>query len=69
MKTLWDDGLAKAASGLTSLEELGRVLVWNRPAQASPVARTSARASCSRVLADRRDASRLRPVARGAERA
>jgi type IV pilus assembly protein PilB len=27
MKTLWDDGLAKAASGLTSLEELGRVLV------------------------------------------
>jgi type IV pilus assembly protein PilB len=27
MKMLWDDGLAKAASGLTSLEELGRVLV------------------------------------------
>ena len=27
MKTLWDDGLAKVASGLTSLEELGRVLV------------------------------------------
>jgi type IV pilus assembly protein PilB len=27
MKTLWDDGLGKAASGLTSLEELGRVLV------------------------------------------
>jgi len=27
MKTLWDDGPAKAASGLTSLEELGRVLV------------------------------------------
>jgi type IV pilus assembly protein PilB len=27
MRTLWDDGLAKVASGLTSLEELGRVLV------------------------------------------
>jgi type IV pilus assembly protein PilB len=27
MKTLWEDGLAKVASGLTSLEELGRVLV------------------------------------------
>jgi type IV pilus assembly protein PilB len=27
MKTLWDDGLGKVASGLTSLEELGRVLV------------------------------------------
>jgi type IV pilus assembly protein PilB len=27
MKNLWDDGLAKVASGLTSIEELGRVLV------------------------------------------
>jgi type IV pilus assembly protein PilB len=27
MKTLWDDGLAKVASGLTSLEELARVTV------------------------------------------
>jgi type IV pilus assembly protein PilB len=27
MATLWDDGLAKVASGLTSVEELGRVLV------------------------------------------
>ena len=27
MKTLWDDGLGKVASGLTSLEEIGRVLV------------------------------------------
>jgi type IV pilus assembly protein PilB len=27
MKMLWDDGLAKIASGLTSIEELGRVLV------------------------------------------
>ena len=27
MKTLWDDGFAKVASGLTSIEELGRVLV------------------------------------------
>jgi type IV pilus assembly protein PilB len=27
MKTLWDDGLAKVVSGLTSLEELSRVLV------------------------------------------
>ena len=27
MSTLWDDGLSKVASGLTSLEELGRVLV------------------------------------------
>ena len=27
MKSLWDDGLAKVASGLTSIEELGRVLV------------------------------------------
>jgi type IV pilus assembly protein PilB len=27
MKTLWDDGLGKVASGLTSIEELGRVLV------------------------------------------
>jgi len=26
MKSLWDDGLAKVASGLTSIEELGRVL-------------------------------------------
>jgi type II secretory ATPase GspE/PulE/Tfp pilus assembly ATPase PilB-like protein len=25
MKTLWDDGLAKVAGGLTSLEELARV--------------------------------------------
>jgi type IV pilus assembly protein PilB len=27
MGTLWDDGLAKVASGLTSIEEIGRVLV------------------------------------------
>jgi len=27
MKNLWDDGLSKVASGLTSIEELGRVLV------------------------------------------
>jgi type IV pilus assembly protein PilB len=27
MRTLWDDGLAKVAAGITSLEELGRVLV------------------------------------------
>jgi type IV pilus assembly protein PilB len=27
MKTLWDDGLAKVTSGLTSLEELARVLI------------------------------------------
>jgi type IV pilus assembly protein PilB len=27
MRTLWDDGLARAASGMTSLEELGRVLI------------------------------------------
>ena len=27
MRTLWDDGLAKVASGLTSIEELARVLV------------------------------------------
>jgi hypothetical protein len=27
MKTLWDDGLAKVTSGLTSLDELARVLV------------------------------------------
>ena len=27
MKTLWDDGLARAASGMTSLEELARVLI------------------------------------------
>jgi type II secretory ATPase GspE/PulE/Tfp pilus assembly ATPase PilB-like protein len=27
MKTLWDDGLSKVVSGLTSLEELARVLV------------------------------------------
>jgi general secretion pathway protein E len=26
MQSLWDDGLAKVASGLTSLEELSRVL-------------------------------------------
>ena len=25
MRTLWDDGLAKVASGLTSIEELARV--------------------------------------------
>ena len=25
MRTLWDDGLAKVAAGLTSLEELARV--------------------------------------------
>ena len=27
MRTLWDDGLAKVVSGVTALEELGRVLV------------------------------------------
>ena len=27
MKMLWDDGLAKVITGLTSLEELARVLV------------------------------------------
>ena len=27
MRSLWDDGLAKVVSGVTSLEELGRVLV------------------------------------------
>jgi type II secretory ATPase GspE/PulE/Tfp pilus assembly ATPase PilB-like protein len=27
MNTLWDDGLSKVVSGLTSLEELARVLV------------------------------------------
>jgi type II secretory ATPase GspE/PulE/Tfp pilus assembly ATPase PilB-like protein len=27
MKTLWDDGLAKVAAGLTSVEELARVTV------------------------------------------
>jgi type II secretory ATPase GspE/PulE/Tfp pilus assembly ATPase PilB-like protein len=27
MKTLWEDGLSKVVSGLTSLEELARVLV------------------------------------------
>jgi type II secretory ATPase GspE/PulE/Tfp pilus assembly ATPase PilB-like protein len=26
MRTLWDDGVAKAAAGLTSLEELARVI-------------------------------------------
>jgi type II secretory ATPase GspE/PulE/Tfp pilus assembly ATPase PilB-like protein len=26
MRTLWDDGLAKVAAGLTSLEELARVV-------------------------------------------
>jgi type II secretory ATPase GspE/PulE/Tfp pilus assembly ATPase PilB-like protein len=26
MRSLWDDGLAKVVSGVTSLEELGRVL-------------------------------------------
>jgi type II secretory ATPase GspE/PulE/Tfp pilus assembly ATPase PilB-like protein len=27
MKTLWDDGIAKVAAGLTSIEELARVTV------------------------------------------
>ena len=27
MRSLWDDGLAKVAGGLTSVEELARVLV------------------------------------------
>ena len=27
MKTLWDDGLAKVAAGLTSIEELTRVVL------------------------------------------
>ena len=27
MRTLWQDGLSKVISGLTSIEELGRVLV------------------------------------------
>jgi type II secretory ATPase GspE/PulE/Tfp pilus assembly ATPase PilB-like protein len=27
MKTLWDDGIAKVAAGLTSVEELARVTV------------------------------------------
>jgi general secretion pathway protein E len=26
MRSLWDDGIAKAAAGLTSLEELARVV-------------------------------------------
>jgi type II secretory ATPase GspE/PulE/Tfp pilus assembly ATPase PilB-like protein len=26
MRTMWDDGLAKVAAGLTSLEELARVV-------------------------------------------
>lgn len=26
MRTLWDDGLAKVAAGVTTLEEVGRVL-------------------------------------------
>jgi len=26
MRTLWDDGLAKVAAGVTALEEVGRVL-------------------------------------------
>jgi type II secretory ATPase GspE/PulE/Tfp pilus assembly ATPase PilB-like protein len=27
MRTLWDDGLAKVAAGLTSVEELARITV------------------------------------------
>jgi type II secretory ATPase GspE/PulE/Tfp pilus assembly ATPase PilB-like protein len=27
MRTLWDDGLAKVAAGLTSIEELARVSI------------------------------------------
>jgi len=27
MRTLWDDGLAKVAGGLTSIEELARITV------------------------------------------
>jgi type II secretory ATPase GspE/PulE/Tfp pilus assembly ATPase PilB-like protein len=27
MRTLWDDGMAKVAAGLTSIEELARVTV------------------------------------------
>ena len=27
MRTLWDDGIAKVAAGLTSIEELARVTV------------------------------------------
>jgi type II secretory ATPase GspE/PulE/Tfp pilus assembly ATPase PilB-like protein len=27
MRSLWDDGLSKVAAGLTSVEELARVLV------------------------------------------
>jgi type II secretory ATPase GspE/PulE/Tfp pilus assembly ATPase PilB-like protein len=27
MRTLWDDGLAKVAAGLTSIEELARITV------------------------------------------
>jgi type II secretory ATPase GspE/PulE/Tfp pilus assembly ATPase PilB-like protein len=27
MRTLWDDGLSKVASGLTSVEELARITV------------------------------------------
>jgi hypothetical protein len=27
MRTLWDDGLAKVASGLTSIEKLARVSI------------------------------------------
>ena len=28
MRTLWDDGLAKVAAGLTSIEELARVTLY-----------------------------------------
>ena len=31
MRTLWDDGLAKVAAGLTSIEELARVTIWPCP--------------------------------------
>jgi type II secretory ATPase GspE/PulE/Tfp pilus assembly ATPase PilB-like protein len=27
MRTLWDDGIAKVAAGLTSIEELARVTI------------------------------------------
>jgi hypothetical protein len=33
MRTLWDDGLAKVAAGLTSIEELARVTPKRRSSQ------------------------------------
>ena len=50
MRTLWDDGLAKVAAGLTSIEELARVLSSARRSRARDVRADSRRLADAALL-------------------